>query len=301
METLVTYKPPIQYKQIVHTWMYGGMDIEDIVKSINRIGLDGADLSVSSTDAHNHISLFEQKNLKQIFSDSSVEINIVSAQMFAQNTDLSSNDPTVRDNAIDFVKRVIKLSAKVECQRMLVVPSWISTDHHYYISWEEDWKAAVDSLRTLAAFAAPYGVTLMIEPVNRYRVGLVRTIAEATRMALEIDMPNIAIVPDTFHMNIEESISIPAALAQGGSLIKALHVGENNRHAPGLGALNWMEILRTLGDIGFDGCLSHEPFSLNFDENKVAVDPNYLLAFEKELAASVIFLKNCMETAAAAR
>ena len=291
---------PTKYKQVVHSWMYGGMEIEDIAKSILRVGLDGADLSVSSMDAHNHIDLFEKKDLKRIFSDCGIDIHIVSAQMFAKNTDLSSNDPATRDNAIKFVKRVIKLSSAVECARMLIVPSWISTDHHYYVSWEEDWKIAVNSLRTLAEFSVPYGVTLMIEPVNRYRVGLVRTIAEAARMSLEVDMPNVAIVPDTFHMNIEESMSIPAALTQGGSLIKALHVGNNNRHAPGPGALNWEEILRTLDKIGFNGCLSHEPYSLYFDENKVAADPKCLLAFEQELAASVVFLENCMRTASAA-
>ena len=290
---------PISYQQIVHSWMYGGMEIENIAKSISRIGLDGVDLSVSSVDTHNNISLFEKKNLRRVFSDSGIEIKIVSALMYAKNTDLSSNDPAIRDHAIEFVKRVICLSAMAKCTRMLVVPSWISTTHQYYVSWEEDWKVAADSLRILAEFAVPYGVTLMIEPINRYRVGLVHTIAEAARMALEINMPNIAIVPDTFHMNIEEPTGIPTALIRNGSLIKALHVGENNRRAPGQGAFDWPKILLALNEIGFDGCLSHEPVRLYFNEHLIAANPDCLSAFERELAESADFLKQCMVMATA--
>ena len=286
---------PIAFKQIVHTWMYGNLEIEPIAKSIRRIGLDGADLSVSNTDAHNHISLFENINLKEIFERNGVAINIMSALMYSDDVDMSSNDPAIRENAKKYVKRLVALSAKVQCKRVLVVPSWISGNHRYHVSREEDWKMAVESLRELASFSDSYGITLMIEPVNRYRVGLVHTISEAIKMISDIGLPGVSIVPDTFHMNIEEANDIPAALIYGGKYIKALHIGENNRRAPGSGALDWPAILLALKKIEFDGCLSHEPVSLYFDQYKVASDPERLMAFEHELSTSAEYLRRCME------
>ena len=175
------------------------------------------------------------------------------------------------------------------------MPSWISTAHQYHVSLADDWKVAVESLRTITEFAASLGITMMIEPINRYRVGLVHTIAEALKMASEVNMPNIAIVPDTFHMNMEESLSIPNALIAGGAHVKTLHVGENNRSMPGLGALDWPKILLSLEKIGFDGCLSHEPVSLYFNENQIAAEQEHFFAFEQELSESVKFLTRCMK------
>ena len=288
----------ISYQQIVHTWLFGGLEIEDIAKSISRIGLDGADLSVTNTNPHNNVRLFEKMDLKRVFADYGLKIKVVTPLKFEQNMNTYGNSVT-RENVTDFAKRVIELSCAVSCSRMLLAPSMITAPDGCSGSREESRKIVVERIREIAEIADNYGIILMIEPTNRYRVGLARTIAEAVHLATEAGMSNVAVVPDTFHMNIEESYDIPTTIQKWGYFIKTLHVGDNNRCLPGQGTLNWQAILLALDKSSFDGCLSHEPVSLCFDENQVASDPVYRLKFEEELSKSVNYLKHCMGEATA--
>ncbi len=58
-------------------------------------------------------------------------------------------------------------------------------------------------------------------------------------------------------MNIEEADPMAALRAAAGRLVN-FHVAENNRMAPGLGALDWPTIIATLQEVGYDGALSVE-------------------------------------------
>ena len=287
------------YQQIVHTWLFGCLEIEDIAKSVSHIGLDGVDLSVTNANPHNNVRVLAKKDLKRVFADKGLEIKVVTPLKFDQNVNADCGNGVTRENVTDFAKRVIELSCAVSCSRMLLAPSMITAPGGCSGSGEEARKTVVERIREVAELAENYGIMLMIEPTNRYRVGLARTIAEAVNLASETGMSNVAVVPDTFHMNIEESYDIPTAIYKWGYYIKTLHVGDNNRRPPGKGTLNWQAILLALDKIGFDGCLSHEPVSLSFNENQVAADPACRLKFEEELSKSVNYLKHCMKEAAA--
>ena len=116
-------------------------------------------------------------------------------------------------------------------------------------------------------------------------------------MAADTCMPNVAVAPDTFHMGIEEPDDLQSAIRRCGQDLKTLHVAERNRRAPGFGVIDWTALFQALEEIGFDGCLSHEPYRLYFDEKQVATDPDYRSRYENELTESVKFLKNCMAAA----
>ncbi len=64
----------------------------------------------------------------------------------------------------------------------------------------------------------------------------------------------LGILPDTFHMNIEES-DAGAALKQFRSHFHSLHISDNNRFFPGFGELDFARIFRLLADIGYTGSL----------------------------------------------
>ena len=68
---------------------------------------------------------------------------------------------------------------------------------------------------------------------------------------------NIKYLADTFHMNIEE-VDIGAGFRRAGSKLGYVHLVDSNRQLPGQGHLPMREVLRSLADIGYDGCLSFE-------------------------------------------
>ena len=50
------------------------------------------------------------------------------------------------------------------------------------------------------------------------------------------------------------------AVREAGSLVKHVHLADNDRYYPGHGHMNFREILQGLKDIGYDGAMALETF-----------------------------------------
>lgn len=115
----------------------------------------------------------------------------------------------------------------------------------------------LDFYRELLDRAANSKASVLLEPLNRYESRYLNSVADNLRMLEVVAHPNAGLLPDTFHMSIEES-SIPDALRAAGDQVRHVHLGDNNRRLPGRGALAWAEIFGALRDIGYDGCVNLE-------------------------------------------
>ncbi len=132
---------------------------------------------------------------------------------------------------------------------------------HGPIPPEADREAAaarlLDGLGRVARAAAEAGVRIVIEPINRYESNWLNTVEEVLELIERLGADNVGVLPDTFHMNIEEA-SIPAALRRAGPRVWHVHVADSNRRAPGDGHLEWAEVVAVLREIGYTGFLSAE-------------------------------------------
>jgi len=72
-----------------------------------------------------------------------------------------------------------------------------------------------------------------------------------------VDLPNVGVMGDTFHMNIDEA-SIPDALRLAGKHLIHVHLADSNRAAPGKGHIDFVPILKALKDIDYAGFLTFE-------------------------------------------
>jgi sugar phosphate isomerase/epimerase len=120
---------------------------------------------------------------------------------------------------------------------------------------------ALESLAEVCVLARRAGVTVLLEPLNRYECDYLNTLADGMRAATEIGAPNLKLLADTFHMNIEEA-DIAASLKAAGSLVGHVHLADTNRQAPGHGHLDVAAVLKTLDEIGYQGYLSFEVLPL---------------------------------------
>ncbi|HXW05116.1 MAG TPA: sugar phosphate isomerase/epimerase [Vicinamibacterales bacterium] len=123
----------------------------------------------------------------------------------------------------------------------------------------EEWKRAVEGYQSLGDTLASHGVTLAIEPLNRFETFFLNTAADAAALAAEIDHPNIGILFDTFHANIEEK-DIGAGFRRIGRHLRHVHTCENDRGVPGSGHVEWSGVFQALREIGYDGWLTIESF-----------------------------------------
>jgi sugar phosphate isomerase/epimerase len=115
----------------------------------------------------------------------------------------------------------------------------------------------VDSARELCSYAMGRGVTIVLEPVNRYEIDFINTVDDGVRLLQQIDMPNMKLMPDVFHMNIEDT-SIGAELMKNIKNIEYIHFADSNRNAPGWGHINFDEIFEDLLKGGYNGWISVE-------------------------------------------
>ena len=125
---------------------------------------------------------------------------------------------------------------------------------------EEEFQRAVEFHQRLGELLDDARVDLAIEPINRFETYFLNTAADARRLADAVDHPRVGVIVDTFHSNIEDK-STPAALRACGSRLRHVHTCENDRGTPGSGHVDWLEVLATLDEMGYDEWLTIESFN----------------------------------------
>ncbi len=172
----------------------------------------------------------------------------------------AADDAAERRRALDHWQAVIAVTAEsgVEC---LAGPSYSPVGHLPGPRRSGDeWKRAVEFHQNLGETLDDAKIDLAIEPINRFETYFLNTAPDARRFVDEIDHPRIGILLDTFHSNIEDK-SIPEAYRTCGSRLRHAHTCENDRGIPGSGHVDWLEVLKTLKEIGYDDWLTIESFN----------------------------------------
>ncbi len=118
----------------------------------------------------------------------------------------------------------------------------------------------VESLREPAEYAASHGVTLAMEPLNRYETSLVNTVEQALEIVDRVGSPGCGVLVDTFHANIEER-DPAAAIRLAGDRLAHVQVCANDRGAPGSDHIDWPAHVAALRDVGYAGPLCIESFT----------------------------------------
>lgn len=122
-----------------------------------------------------------------------------------------------------------------------------------------EYDAVVKALKPAARHARSLGMTLGIEPCNRYETHLLNTCTQALSLLEQIGEPNVTIHFDTYHMNIEDK-GVGEAFRKTAGKCSYVHLSESDRGVPGTGNVAWDDAFRALAAIGFNGSLVIESF-----------------------------------------
>jgi sugar phosphate isomerase/epimerase len=167
----------------------------------------------------------------------------------------SHPEPEIRKLCIERSFDAIKLAAKVKATLNVGGMRGNVGDTPELRKQHSGWIR--DCVRACAEYAGPLGVELGVEPINRYETNFINTVAEALEFVDELGLPNVGLLLDSFHMNIEER-SIPDAIAAAAGRLVNFHFVDSNRQAPGWGHTDMAGILAALRSIGYDRFLSME-------------------------------------------
>ena len=118
-------------------------------------------------------------------------------------------------------------------------------------------------VRTSAAVAAEYDVTIVIEPLHRGECNIINSVAEAMKYVVAVGHPNLKCLVDSYHSWTEDEPLEDVRVAMPS--IRHVHVADKTgRTAPGeSGESDYRPFFRVLKDGGYDGFISVEPKSFD--------------------------------------
>jgi sugar phosphate isomerase/epimerase len=163
-------------------------------------------------------------------------------------------DATVRRAAVERVKSHIPLARRLGAVIILGLIRGITPPGQ---SRDQSMDYLVAALQECTRTAQTNGVRFALEPLNRYETDLIQTVDEAMDLIGCVGAPNLGLLLDTFHMNIEEPV-IEDSIRVAGDRIFHFHVADSNRWYPGAGHLDFVSILSALRATGYTGWVSGE-------------------------------------------
>lgn len=131
---------------------------------------------------------------------------------------------------------------------------------------KDEWAWAVDGLREVAEEAQDCGGLLVAaEPLNRFEMHIVNTLEKANALCEETGMPNLGLLADTNHANIEE-LDVEANYCKYAKRIYNMHISENNRGIPGTGHGIPPTLFKAMISAGYTGNAIVEAFNCEAGE-----------------------------------
>lgn len=177
-----------------------------------------------------------------------------------KDMDVSSADGATRAKGIDYMNRLFVAMDKADIRKVggIIYAYW-PCDYSQPVDKPAVRERSIKSVRELADEAARFGIELEIEVVNRFEHFLINDAKEAVQYVKDVARPNVKVMLDCFHMNIEED-NMGDAIRYAGEHLGHFHIGECNRKVPGKGHMPWEELGQALRDIGYQGYVVMEPF-----------------------------------------
>ncbi|MFH5185356.1 TIM barrel protein [Paenibacillus sp. TAB 01] len=231
-----------------NTLVYAGEHIKQGIKRIAGFGYDAAEFvgEPETMDAQYIRSLLEQHQL---------EASSICA-IYTTERDLVSSKPEVRRNAVRYLKQCVDFAKTIGAKGISVTPT-ANMKIHAEADRDTELRWAAEGIKEAGLYAGAHGIRLTVEPWNRYETYLINRVEQSFELVNEINLPNVGVMGDTYHMNIEE-IDIVEAFRSVGSKLYYVHFADSNRAAPGKGHIDFKSIAQVLVDIQYEGYISME-------------------------------------------
>jgi sugar phosphate isomerase/epimerase len=230
-------------------WIYWDEPEISIPKAA-KLGFDAVELFTASADA------VDPERLQQLCEMNRIKIAAVGtgAGKVLHGWTLTHPDEHVRQKAVEFISEMITFGATFGAPAIIgsmqgsVEPG---IERSQAVAW------LAEGLNELDARAQEQGVKLIYEPLNRYETNMFNQLGAGAEFLETLDCPNVVLLADLFHMNIEEA-SIADAIRKNAKHIGHLHFADSNRRPVGMGHTDMKDIAQALMDIEYSGYASAE-------------------------------------------
>lgn len=181
---------------------------------------------------------------------------------FPPELDMASKDEQIQKNAVNSALRIIRTISQIGVEELpgIIHSAWNPViEDNLMLDKKSYTERSLKNMSMIIKSLEDHGIIYHIEVLNRFEHYMLNTLNEAINYIKLLDSPNIKILADIFHLNIEEDDMINS-IKEAKDYIGYVHLGECNRNLPGRGRMNWDSVAKVLSDINYDGCIVIEPF-----------------------------------------
>jgi 5-keto-L-gluconate epimerase len=225
--------------------LYAGR-LDEAVGDAQRLGFECLELSMRDPSSIDGAAVAAQ------LRDAGLRCSAIATGQacLADGLCLSATDEGVRAAAIERFRDQVHLARELDASVILGGVRGTLAARHDGSAGRR--RAAVDAIRECVQAAGEQGVTVLLEPINRYETDFINRCEEGLELLEEVGDDGSKLLLDTFHMNIEER-EIPDAIGLAGDRLGYVHMVDSNRHAPGLGHVDFDGVLTALAAIDYQG------------------------------------------------
>ena len=232
-------------------------DVLPLIRKARESGFDIAELPLISPSTMDFTALKKEADQQGI--------RLSCCTGLPPDCDISHPDPAVQQRGIDHIIRCLEGAAVVGSPVLAGV---------LHVGWgakvpEGDFRPymerSVEVIRRVAEEAKCSEVTLCLEVLNRYEAYFLNNVQDSLDFLERVGHPNVKLLLDTYHMNIEED-DVAEAVRRAGESLGHLHCAANNRKRPGRGHISWEDLRNALDEIDYQRWIVMECFPYSESE-----------------------------------
>ncbi len=208
-----------------------------------------------------------------------LRLTMVATGVFAKKNklSLSSPDESVRKQTVDAFGQIVPFAEALDAG---IICGFIKGGGEEEPDMaRRKLKQSVDELKERFGNSSS---CIYLEATNHYEATMVNRVSDGVDFLGE-DVKNMRILPDTYHMNIEES-SMPAVMVGYGSYYSNINISDNNRYYPGFGAIDFYSVLSVLKGMNYQGTMAIEGRNLYGPREDIIQTCRYLSGVADRLA-----------------
>ncbi|MEI3605227.1 sugar phosphate isomerase/epimerase family protein [Pseudogracilibacillus sp. SE30717A] len=121
----------------------------------------------------------------------------------------------------------------------------------------------IEFLQLVADEAKRFGLTIVIEPLNKKESNIINSVSEGVEFAEKINRPEIQVLADFYHMDEEQEPITD--IVKNKDYLKHIHLADTHRHQPGTGSYPYDEFVRCVKEANYNNKLCIESIWTEFN------------------------------------
>ncbi|KGP74300.1 sugar phosphate isomerase/epimerase family protein [Pontibacillus yanchengensis] len=224
---------------------------------------------------------------------SAVNLNVKSESKFKYGS-FTNPDPTIRKEAITYLKKAMDLAADLGTEMVTCCPLIDGHDYNFQVDYRDQWNWLIEGLKEGASHRSDIKVSLEYKPYEARNNIILADMGRTLHVCDRVGLPNVGVTMDVGHaLAAQENPAEMACLAAQTDRLFYVHFNDNNRAwdwdmLPGsVNLWDLVETLYYLDRMNWSGWLTYDVFTRHGDPAESFAVTNNIMKQAQELMYNI--------------